>query len=67
MHFELIAQFALNFGYVIHIFINDQKIMYIHNDVNFLVLVDEYVVVRITELKAQRFEKVFNNFISHSK
>ena len=51
MHFESIVQFAFDFVDVIHIFINDQKIIYIHDDVSFLVLVDEHAVVRINELK----------------
>ena len=36
MHFKSIAQFALDFINVIHIFINDQKIIHIHDNVNLL-------------------------------
>ena len=67
MHFESVVQFAFDFVDVIYIFINDQKIIHIHDDVNFLVLVDQYVVVKIDKFKAQWFEKVPNDFISHLK
>ena len=67
MHFESIAQFALDFVDVIYIFINYQKIVHIHDDVNLFVFVDEHVVVRIDEFKVQWFKKVFNDFISHLK
>ena len=53
MHFESIVQFALDFVNIIHIFINDQKIIHIHDDVNFLVFIDEHVVIKIDELKIQ--------------
>ena len=53
MYFEPIAQFVLDFVDVIYIFINDQKIIHIHDNVNLLVLADEYAVVRINELKVQ--------------
>ena len=51
MHFELIAQFIFNFVEIIHIFINDRKIIYIHDDVNFFVFADEHVVIKINEIK----------------
>ena len=67
IHFEPVAQFAFDFIDVIHIFINDQKIIYIHDDVNLLVFANEHVVIKINELKAQWFEEIFNDFISYSR
>ena len=53
MHFESVAQFAFDFVDLIYIFINDEKIIYIHDDVNFFVFADEHAVVKTDEFKAQ--------------
>ena len=52
MYFKPIAQFVLDFMDIIHIFINDQKINYIYSVVDLFIPVDEYIIVRINELKA---------------
>ena len=53
MHFESIIQFAFDFVDVIYIFINDQKIIHIHDDVNYFTFVDKHAVIRIDEFKVQ--------------